>query len=104
MTAYWMARSKIIDPIEYSKYTEKVPGIIAEYGGRALARGGKHEILEGGEDHNRFVVIEFPSLKLARECFESQAYREAAAFRRDGAGEVEIAIVEGLDGKTEDKA
>ena len=33
MPAYWVARSKINDPIEYKKYTDLVPGIIAKFGG-----------------------------------------------------------------------
>ena len=34
MTAYWIARSRINDPIEYKKYTDRIPAIIAKYGGR----------------------------------------------------------------------
>ena len=37
MAAYWLARSKINDPVEYKKYTDQVPGIIAQYGGKVLA-------------------------------------------------------------------
>ena len=39
MTAYWVARSKINDPVEYRKYTDRVPAIIARFGGRVLAHG-----------------------------------------------------------------
>ena len=42
MPAYWVARSKINDPVEYKKYTDLVPDIIAKYGGKVLARGGDH--------------------------------------------------------------
>jgi len=95
MTAYWVARSKISDPVEYKKYTDRVPGIIGKFGGRVLARGGKFKILEGPEKFHRFIVIEFPSLEAAVACHESPEYVEAAAFRRNGAGEVELVIVEG---------
>jgi uncharacterized protein (DUF1330 family) len=74
-----------------------VPAIISQFGGKVLARGGKHRIMEGPEKFHRFVVIEFPSLEQAVACFESAAYQEAAAFRRAGAGEVENVIVEGGD-------
>jgi uncharacterized protein (DUF1330 family) len=43
------------------------------------------------------VVIEFPSLEQALACHESAEYREASAFRKGGAGEVELVIVEGGD-------
>lgn len=97
MPAYWVARSKINDPDAYKKYTDRVPDIIARFGGRVLARGGEYEILEGPEKFHRFVVIEFPSMKDAVACHASQAYQEAAAFRKDdGAGEVELVIVDGF--------
>ena len=94
MTAYWVARSKINDPVEYKKYTDRVPAIIARFGGKVLARGGDYRILEGPRKFERFVVIEFPSMKQAIACHESPEYQEAAAFRRGGAGEVELVIVE----------
>ena len=94
MPAYWVARSKINDPVEYKKYTDRVPAIIARFGGRVLARGGNYRILEGPEHFHRFVVIEFPSLADAVACHDSAEYQEAAAFRRGGAGEVELVIVE----------
>ena len=95
MTAYWVARAKVHDPVEYQKYADQVPTIIERFGGRVLARGGAFEILEGTDRFHRFVVIEFPSMEAAIACHESPEYVSAARFRRDGAGEVEIVIVEG---------
>ncbi|MGI9498486.1 MAG: DUF1330 domain-containing protein [Geminicoccaceae bacterium] len=95
MPAYWLARSKINDPVAYKKYTDRVPAILADYGGKVLARGGRFQILEGPEHFHRFVVIEFPGFEQAVACQQSAAYQEAAAFRKDGAGEVELVIVEG---------
>jgi uncharacterized protein (DUF1330 family) len=97
MPAYWVARSKINDPAAYKKYTDRVPAIIARYGGKVLARGGRFQILEGPQKFQRFVVIEFPSLEQAVACHGSPEYQEAAAFRGGGAGEVELVIVEGGD-------
>ncbi len=97
MPGYWLARSKINDPAEYKRYTDRVPGIIAKFGGKVLARGGRFKILEGPEKFHRFVVIEFPSLEQAVACHDSAEYTEASAFRRGGAGEVELVIVESGD-------
>lgn len=94
MPAYWIARSKINDWPQYKRYTDLVPGILAQFGGKVLARGGKYEIMEGPEKFHRFVVIEFPTFEAGVACFKSQAYQEAAGFRRAGAGEVETVIVE----------
>lgn len=96
MPAYWIARASVLDPDRYRRYAERVPEIVAGFGGRFLARGGAFEILEGNAEPNRFALIEFPSLDQARACFASDAYRAAAAFRRDGSGIVDIAIVEGV--------
>jgi len=98
MPAYWVARSKINDPVEYKKYTDVVPAIIAKYGGKVLARGGRHQIMEGPQKFHRFVVIEFPTFERGVACFESDEYNKAAAFRRtNGAGEVETIMVDGGD-------
>jgi uncharacterized protein (DUF1330 family) len=96
MPAYWVARSKINDPVEYKKYTDQVPGIIAKFGGKVLARGGKFQIMEGPDKFHRFIVIEFPTLEQGVACFKSPEYDRAAAFRRNGAGEVETIMVEGV--------
>ena len=57
MPAYWISRCIINDPVSYKKYTDQVPGIIAKYGAKVLARGGKYQIMEGPEDFKRFVVL-----------------------------------------------
>ena len=98
MPAYWVARSKINDAVEYKKYTDLVPAIIAKHGGKVLARGGRFQIMEGPQKFSRFVVIEFPTFEQGIACFQSDEYNKAAAFRRaNGAGEVETIMVDGGD-------
>ena len=96
MPAYWIARAKIDDPVQYKKYTDRVPAIVAAHGGKVLARGGRYRIMEGPETFHRFIVIEFPTLEQGAACFKSPEYDRAAAFRRSGAGEVETVMVEGI--------
>ncbi len=100
MVAYWLARAHIVDPVDYKKYTDRVPEIISRFGGKVLARGGPFQILEGPEKFERHVVIEFPSLEQAVACHQSPEYREAASFRLGGAGINELVIVESGDGAT----
>jgi len=97
MPAYWVARSRIIDPIAYKNYTDLVPDIVSRYGGKVLARGGRFQIMEGPDTFHRFVVIEFPTFEQGVACFTSAEYDAAAAFRRNGAGEVETIMVEGVE-------
>ena len=97
MVAYWVARAKINDPVEYKKYTDLVPDIIAEYGGKVLARGGNYETLEGPDTFERFIVIEFPSMQAAGDCHASDAYKNARKFRLNGVGQNELTIVSSGD-------
>jgi len=95
MPAYWISRCIIYDPVSYKKYTDQVPAIIAKYGAKVLARGGKYQIMEGPEDFKRFVVLEFPTFESAVNCFQSEEYKAAASNRRNGGGIVENVIVDG---------
>lgn len=97
MAAYWLSRCIIHDPVEYKKYTDRVPAIIQKHGGKVLARGGRYQVNEGPDTFNRYVVIEFPTFEAGVNCFHSPEYVEAAAFRRDGGGAVENVVVEGAE-------
>ena len=95
MPAFWLARSKINEPVAYKRYTDQVPSIIAKHGGKVLARGGKFEIMEGPDYFERFVVIEFPRLEAGVNCCRSPAYDDAARHRREnGVGEVQTVMLE----------
>ena len=96
MPAYWIARSRITDPATYKKYTDQVPAILSRYGGKVLARGGRHQIMAGPETFQRYVVIEFPTFEQGVACFESPEYQAASVFRKAG-GEVETVIVDGVE-------
>jgi uncharacterized protein (DUF1330 family) len=98
MPAYWVARSKINDPIAYKRYTDQVPAILAEFGGKVLARGGDFRILEGSDKYHRFIVVEFASLDQAEACWASEAYQNAASNRKNGGGDVELILVDGGEG------
>ena len=99
MAAYWIARAKINNPEEYKKYADRVPAILAKYGGKVLARGGAFQVLEGPEKFERHVVIEFPSMEQAIACHRSPEYQEARKFRLNGVGENELVIVEAAPAK-----
>ena len=64
MKAYWVARSKIINKINYKKYTDLVPDIIEKYNGKILARGGNFKVLEGTDQFHRFVTVSYTHLTL----------------------------------------
>jgi uncharacterized protein (DUF1330 family) len=98
MPAYWVARARINDPVEYKKYTDHIPALVQKYGAKVLARGGDYKTLEGPENFERYIVIEFLSLADAEACFNDPAYQSAAAFRRQpGVANNELTVVDGGD-------
>lgn len=94
MTAYWIAHVTITDPEAYKAYQAKAGPVFAAHGATFLARGGASEVLEGPA-LDRHVVIAFPSLQAARDCYGSDAY-QAARRHRDGAAITHVTIVEGV--------
>lgn len=83
MPGYWVARAKVIDPVAYKRYTDRIPEIMKKYCGEVLSRGARYETLEGPDHFDRFLLIRFASFEAAKRCFESPV--EAASFRRSGA-------------------
>jgi uncharacterized protein (DUF1330 family) len=59
MAAYLIADIQVTDPAEYDRYRPLAAASIARFGGRFAVRGGKVDLLEGGPEPERIVVIEF---------------------------------------------
>jgi len=92
--AYVISRVDVKDPIKYARYAEGATAAIRQYGGRPLARGGRHEALEGTA-RARNVVLEFDSFEAAKTYYHSAEYQSAKAHR-EGAADMEIVLVEGV--------
>lgn len=93
---YWVAHVDVDDPDVYAKYREANAAPFAQYGARFIVRGGAQTQMEG-QSRARTVVIEFPTIEAARECFESEAYQAAKAIR-DPVSTADLVIVEGWEG------
>ena len=94
MKVQWVARSKIINKVNYKKYKDLVPVIIEKYNGKILARGGNFKVLEGTDQFHRFVIIEFPPLEDGKRCWSSKVYQKASSLRKNGSGFVDLILVE----------
>ncbi|MEM9050336.1 MAG: DUF1330 domain-containing protein [Pseudomonadota bacterium] len=90
---YVIARIDVTDEAEYAKYTAETPRLVAEAGGRFLARGGRHEALEGAA-RTRNVIIEFPDYETARAFYDSPGYRAILPHALAGSAR-EMVVVEG---------
>ena len=96
MSAYVIYDVQIRDPERYKEYTVKVKPAIEAAGGRYLARGGEHKIIEGSWEPRRLVLFEFPSIAKAEEFYNSALYREYKKIREESSSG-NIVIVEGYD-------
>jgi uncharacterized protein (DUF1330 family) len=85
MSAYLLARVNVTDMEQYKEYMKLTPAILEKFGGRFIARGGETVVLEGPEEKNRMVLIEFPSLERVVEFYNSDEYQAAIEVRRDAA-------------------
>ncbi len=94
MKGYWIARVNIKNQNAYKSYAQLAKPAIEKYNGRYLVRGGKQKILEG-QNLERAVIVEFPSMAKALECYNSEEYAEAKSHR-EGAAEFHGVIVEGI--------
>ena len=92
---YWLATYISIGDLEkLKKYAEVVTPVIKSFGGQALVRGGKYQILEG-ENFIRTVIWEFPSYQKAIECHESKKYQEGWSIAKESVKR-NLLIVEGV--------
>jgi len=94
MSVYLIVEIEVRNQEMYRQYVEKVPKVIAEFGGRYLSQGGRIRPLSGDWNPERIVIIEFPSLEQLQGCFSSPAYQKIAPFRTESTFSRSI-IVEG---------
>ncbi|OLP59164.1 hypothetical protein BJF93_04465 [Xaviernesmea oryzae] len=91
---YWIARVDARDAERYKDYIAAAKPAFERFGAVFLARGGRHEAMEG-PGRARNVIIEFPSFEAAVDCYRSPEYSRAAAIRQEVA-DGEIMVVEGV--------
>lgn len=75
---------EITDAEKVEQYRPRVGATVAQYGGRYLVLGGKHDAVEGDWRPGFAVLVEFPSLEQAYRWYESAEYRPLKALRVAG--------------------
>lgn len=81
MPAYVLVEVDIQDPKEYEAYKKLTPATVEAHGGKFIIRGNPVQVMEGEWNHDRMVMLEFPSKKIAEEWYYSKEYQEARAIR-----------------------
>jgi uncharacterized protein (DUF1330 family) len=95
MPAYFIADYEPTNPAGMEAYRAAVPATIAQYGGRYLIRGGATELIEGGPEPKRVVILEFADTAAAKRWYHSPEYQKILPIRlANSTGRV--LIVEGV--------
>ena len=92
--AYIVVQVDVTNPQRYGEYMKVSPDVIAKFGGRFIARGGRMVTLEGPPARSRVVVVEFPSFERAQEFYKSPEY-QAVRKLREGVASAQFILVEG---------
>ncbi len=95
MAAYVIVDIQVKDPERYKDYVKLSPESIKLYGGSFLARGGKHETLEGSWVPGRLVILQFENVEKAKAWLNSPEYGPAKKLRHQYATS-NMVVIEGV--------
>ena len=85
MPAYFVAELEITDQTGMDPYRAAVPAALEQYGGRFLTRGGATELVEGGPEPKRVVILEFADKAAVKRWYNSPEYQKILPMRLDNA-------------------
>lgn len=94
MAAYVVVDITITDSALYEEVKQRTPLVVAQYGGKYLARGGQVDVLHGTWQPARLVILEFESLEQARR-WESSPEYTAIKLLRDQCARVNMVLLPG---------
>jgi uncharacterized protein (DUF1330 family) len=94
MSAYIIVEIEITDPVGYEEYKKQAAATVHKHGGKYIVRGGETEVLEGDWKPKRIVVLQFESMKRAKEWLNCEEYRELRKMRHRTA-KTNMIVVEG---------
>jgi uncharacterized protein (DUF1330 family) len=95
VAAYLLAEIEITDPTGFDAYRRDVGEVIARFGGRYLARGGKAEVMEGDRALRRTVLLEFSDMAALKTFYGSPEYKPLLELRLRSAN-TDVLIFEGV--------
>jgi uncharacterized protein (DUF1330 family) len=99
---YWLPQIDVGNPEGYKAYMAATPPAHQKYGGVALVRGGRSEVVEG-HSRARIVIRQFPDYAAALACYRSVEY-QSARQRRLAHSACDFLIVEGYEGEQSPQA
>ena len=93
--AYMIVNTRSSDPDRMAEYRTVAQAAVEEYGGRYLVRGAPYVTLEGDWQPTRLVMLEFPSMEIAKTFYDSPEYAVAREIRA-GVSDFDMLLIEGL--------
>lgn len=81
MPAYLIANIEVTDTIGFETYRQRVPAVVAQYGGRYVIRGNPPTQMEGKPFFTRLTVLEFASMEALQRFYHSAEYAPLLAIR-----------------------
>lgn len=81
MPAFLIANIEVTDPAGFETYRERVPAVVAQYGGRYVIRGNPPTQMEGKPFFTRLTVLEFASMEALQRFYNSLEYAPLLAIR-----------------------
>lgn len=93
--AFFIVELAVSDPALLAAYREKVPTLVAQHGGRYIARTDKVESIEGDWRPERLTVVGFADMASLRGWYFSEAYKPLLP-QRLAAARCRAVLVEGV--------
>jgi uncharacterized protein (DUF1330 family) len=81
MPAYFVVELDTTNAAGMEPYRAAVPATIAQYRGRYLTRGGATELIEGGPEPKRIVILEFADTAAVKRWYHSPEYQKILPIR-----------------------
>jgi uncharacterized protein (DUF1330 family) len=83
MSAYFVVELEITNSAAMEPYRAAVGATITQYGGRFLVRAGATELIEGGPEPKRVVILEFADTAAFKRWYNSPEYQKILPGRLD---------------------
>ena len=81
MPAYFVAELDVTNAAGFEPYRVAVPAVLEQYGGRYVIRGGATQLVEGGPEPKRIVILEFADAAAVKRWYNSPEYQKILPLR-----------------------
>jgi uncharacterized protein (DUF1330 family) len=85
MAVYVIGQIKIKNQDKWNEYKNQVSNTLIPYGGKVLFRGTHIDSFVGTTEYPDVVAIEFESVDIAKQWYESKEYQSLVEIREKGA-------------------